>query len=241
MRLFETLGEAISEIRRDLYKGPVVFSERVQGIEKPRKAHETLNYVYTIADTETIPHGAKTLVKIGAMNFPFWNDDRAAMEEWLTVQLEARMNPQSHVTDDSDRIHPELARFLEGNTFAYNYAERMVGMFDIVGHTLSTQPTTRRAFWPIFTPHDAVRMEQMTRIPCTLGMDFILRDIPGHGPVLHCTLVQRSVDFEKFWLSDVWFAVQAQRKIAAEIGHPVGQLTHTIISFHAFEPDEEVY
>lgn len=241
MRLFDSLAEAISEIRRDLYKSPLVFSERVQGIEKPRRAHETLNYVYTIADTETLPRGPRALANIGAMNFPFWKEDHDRIEEWLTVQLEARLTPYQHVTDDSDKIHPELARFIEGNAFAYNYAERMVGMYDVVSNTLLHQPTSRRAFWPIFTPHDAMRMEQMTRIPCTLGMDFMLREIPGHGPVLHCTLIQRSVDFEKFWLSDVWFAVQAQRKLAQMLGEQMGQFTHTIISFHAFEPDEEVY
>lgn len=242
MRLFQELSEAISEIRRDLYKSPEGVSGRVQNIAVNRKVHEALNYVFTLGDIHSVPLVSPGLVRLGQENFDFWRKaDPEKLEAWLDQQLAARMLPERNVNDKSDAMHPELEQFLEGNTFSYNYAERMVGLFDVVPMTLGTQWDTRRAYWPIYTPQDAMKMGRMTRIPCTLGMDFVVRNIPGQGRVLHCTLLQRSCDFEKFWLSDIWFAVQIQLRIANQIKVRPGQFTHIALSLHAFEPDEEVY
>jgi len=60
--------------------------------------------------------------------------------------------------------------------------------------------------------------------------------------------LQRSCDFSKYWLTDVWMARQFQKSVLELVNQEVrdeihlGSFTHFIISFHRFLlPGEEDY
>jgi thymidylate synthase len=100
---------------------------------------------------------------------------------------------------------------------------------------------SRRVFWPIFRPEDAIRAGAPTRIPCSLGYQFVLRELAGDERLLLFYL-SRSVDFDTFWLSDLWLAHKMQVHVAGELSTNVGYLSHFIISFHSFAVnDQEIY
>lgn len=248
MRLFQKLDHALHEIRRDLIKSPLVEGNRVQHLEGKFVTHEATNYAYSLPITEVTSFSAESLVTEANDNFDFqkpWSH-RAQMVDWLNNECASRLEPLSqHSFEHSSLGHPFLAEMKEGNAYAYEYRERMVGMVDVVTRELLKNSQSRRAYWPIYQPLDATRMSQYTRIPCSIGYFFAIRDVFGVGPTLQMTYLQRSSDFEKFWLSDLWFAAQAVAKVYVNLpieNLRLGHLCHSILSFHYFiNPSSEIY
>jgi len=246
MRLFTSYTEARSEIERDLAKSPTVGSTRVQArVGLNQEAHEAMNYAYTLTYNAGIP----THLELGAMarKFGVVEDNDEAQNQWVTwilTEFHARTTWLPDMT--TEIIHPELKEHLEGATPAYTYTDRLAGMLDTLIGTVQRTPDTRRAFWPMFTREDAVRAPRPTRIPCTLGYQLLIREVvAGKGPhLLHMTYLQRSCDFQKFWLSDLWLAHMLQRQIYENlISGPyktqfydlkMGALSHIILSLHSF-------
>jgi thymidylate synthase len=246
MRLFQNINEAAREIRRDLTKAPEMQSTRVQQFEKDLVANEWLNYAYTI-EAEGVPADFDQVAIGLAEVLPYYLDEgnRLDIKRWLEVQLMERAYASQAATmepEGGDSLHPVLQSCTEGNAFSYTYRERMVGMLPTIARTLVLATDTRRAYWPIFTQQDSHRAMSYTRIPCTLGYYFVVREVPGLGPRLHLTYIQRSVDFEIFWLTDVFLAVAIQRELAQYVGIELGQFSHIILSFHRFQREgEEIY
>src|SRR5688572_13808496 len=83
MRLFNNLDEALSEIQRDLAKGPKVVSTRVQQrIDQELPGRELLAYSYTI-EKEGVPVGINDIIKLGQKyKFPPYFQE-AEMRAWL--------------------------------------------------------------------------------------------------------------------------------------------------------------
>lgn len=247
-RLFMTLTEAVSEINRDLAKAPTVLSTRVQHIERKNETREALNYEYSV--DRGIPRDTEELLAFGAQHFSFWKEHASELREWLIAEEFARRYPDDmsgHLKAllPTEDLHPELKNMREGGAYGYSYQERMIGLRYTIANTLAQAETSRRAYWPIFQPQDAIRTGLMTRVPCTLGADFYIRQVPGPNYTftksLSMTLIQRSVDFSKFWLSDVYLWTQTQRMVAKDLGIPVGQFSHFIVSFHKFDDGLEIF
>lgn len=257
MRVFTSVPEAILEIRRDLMKSPEIVSTRVQNKTKLNvTGREALAYSYSIPHM-AVPATAIEMVKIGANHFSFWDTHQEEICQWMANELHHRMEPELPVTEDPegggfypDKLHPRLREVMEGAGFSYEYRTRLQGMVPSVTSTLINNPDSRRAYWSIFQPLDGQRAMLPTRIPCSLGYHFLIREVPGHGARLHVTYVQRSADFDSFWLSDLWFASQMQYLIWSSIRNNtasseaqlcLGQISHIILSFHTFNTHEEIY
>jgi thymidylate synthase len=235
MRVFNDVITMVEEIRRDISKSPIMISSRVQGDKREQKAHEAMNYSYSIP-ANTMPGDHHELAVIGSQYFDSWSSV-PKMVAWLVLEYHKRFHPldkTSRYSEPSEDSHPILSSLPEGGHYGYTYRERMIGMLASMESVLSKDLYSRRAYWPIFEQRDSHRASDYTRIPCTLGYHFAVREIPAVGPQLHITINQRSGDFNKFWLSDLWFGHCAQKLLAERLSVACGIIHHHIISFHAF-------
>lgn len=245
MKIYETMAEAASEIKRDISKSPLVASASVQSLDEQAEAHEAMFYCYTVKDIPLLP---TRLVEIAS------NEGLTPRQEevtkwirWLHLERDARLKWQPGFI--SEQYHPHLERFVgdeRASDMDYTYTDRLHGAVEVMSHALCN-PTTRRAFWPIFHPNDSLEISRSKRIPCSIGYQFLPREI-GDRIFLHLVYFQRSCDFERFWLSDVWLAQEFQRRVLEEVNEQraledlmfLGYFTHFITSLHMFT-DEEIY
>ncbi len=247
MRQFIDICEAESEVRRDVYKGTQITSSRVQqSTNLELKGRERIGYSYAILDTQRyslIPEIVKFGRKRGFKVF----EDKGIME-WLNEEIIHRTNPEAFKRTEmfTEDLHPALKKTFEGNSPAYTYTERLHGAIDYLSHELDLHPDSRRAYWPIYEQRDARRMYLPTRIPCSLGYQAMIRQV-GSTQKLMLFYLQRSCDFDTFWLSDVWLAMRFQEALYANLlaAHPkleLGQFIHVILSLHSFTVEnEEIY
>lgn len=248
MRLFTSLEDAILEIRRDLVKSPIVESNRVQHLIQHQRTAEATGYSYSVM-ADGFPRHRNDLVDLGSKYFPFWKENHPELRQWLPAELQTRVSDYGHTAEPPEIYHPTLKNMAEGEDWSYHYGERLMGWKSCIANQLESFPTTRRAFWPIFHPMDAIRANRPTRVPCTLGYYWTLRPEPDHDKslLLECTLLQRSCDFEKYWLSDIWFAYMMTTDLLFKLDiddHHIklGNISHMILSFHRFLPEgEEIY
>lgn len=244
MRIFQSITDAQLEIKRDLFKAPKLQSTRVQHIDDDRVMAEATNYSYAVM-AAGIPVTARELVSTIAAYNDYWAEHKEELQDFLSTELEQRVGgPQARYP--AEYKHPELANMAEGNHYGYLYSERLFGFTQHIPALLNQFEESRRAFWPVFHPIDAIRSAAMTRIPCTIGYQWLIRPDPtgmSDTPLLECTLLSRSCDFERFWASDLWFAAALTRKLAEELQVPttMGNVSHFVVSFHRFLDGEEIY
>ena len=242
MRVFESLDDAVNEIQRDVYKGAPTLSTRVQqftDIELSGK--ERVGYEYGILGS--FPESPAQLVELGLKyKFPIFVDNPTAMTEWLYYEGNfERIEPYAWLGEPANEArHPALANTFEGKWPSYTYRERLAGAVQVLAQTLAKDRDSRRAYWPIYRPEDSLRAMSPTRVPCSLGYHAMIRNISGDQKLI-LTYLSRSVDFDTFWLSDIWLARQFQLAICAELGTEPGMVIHNIISFHSFDNREEIY
>lgn len=239
MRYYSQLSDAISEIRRDLYKGPRVESTRVQQrVGELLPGRELLGYSYSI-DHWGFPETPSALVQLGQeCGFNLFIEHPEEMKSWLTREIEIRV--EGKIGTLNEVTHPALTKTLEGNWVSYSYGERLHGAIDALEKAL-TSVDTRRAFWPIFRPEDSLRALAPTRIPCSLGYQVLIRKTP-QGSELIMYYLQRSADFDTFFLSDIWLANKFKEALADRLAIRPGLFMHNIISLHSFEIEgTEIY
>lgn len=239
MRVFETVADAISEIRRDVYKGTPLVSSRVQQrVGENLPGRERLGYSYSILGgwPDSPVHLVDVAVKQG---LTFWGKHQDSIIDWLYAEESAR--EFSVLGEATEKKHPALQSTFEGNWPAYTYSERLLGAIVAMENALSQSPDSRRAGWPIFRTEDAIRAGAPTRIPCSLYYQSILRKV-GNEEHLMMFYVSRSCDYDTFWLSDIYLAHRFQLALAERLGKVPGQLVHMIISFHSFQVENtEIY
>lgn len=239
MRVFANVVQAHSEITRDLVKSPRLRSSRVQNFAVEASVQEAMNYAYSIQMFPmTLDEYLSTGIQAGIID----EGEYASMRQWYRLELAQRL--AWHPQQITEQLHPRLAGTLEGSEPAYSYTDRMRGAVETLTRLLRAFPDTRRGFWPIFIPEDAVRSIRMTRIPCSIGYEVMIRQV-GDVDYLHLTYLQRSCDFMRFWYSDIWFARQFQVRIVQLLAESmpqlkVGSFSHIVLSLHAFI-NSEVY
>lgn len=242
MRVFENLAVAESEIRRDLAKGQIIKSTRVQqqtGIEL--LGRERLGYQYSIME---VPESIEELVTFGIERFPTYAKYPDQIRVWLHEEILRRIYDLSPEREPncSETIHPLLKSTLEGNFPAYTYQDRLRGAVKLLANGLRKNLDSRRAYWPIYHPDDVHRFSDPTRIPCSLGYQPMVRDLGNGEERLVLFYLERSCDFDHFWLSDVYLASLFQKAIAADLDIEPGALIHYIISLHSFDVEsQEIY
>jgi hypothetical protein len=242
-RTFQSLAEAASEIRRDLAKGQLVESTRVQQhTHQAISGRERSGYEYTIMDGG-FPRIAEDLVQLGQLQgFRPYIDTPHEMERWLIMELGNRLRPFDHLSENATEMdNPLLRGTIEGNWPSYTYRERLAGAYQAMQNALDVSMDSRRAFWPIFLPQDALRAGYPTRVPCSLGYEVMVRNVDGE-PRLQMYYLSRSCDFDRFWLSDIWFAYRFGLDLAESYSMKMGSVSHYIISLHSFTAGvEEIY
>lgn len=243
MRIFASMEDAMIEIKRDVYKGSQLKTSRVQNrVGLDADARERVGYSYGIIGD--FPDNPEELVELGKELGLNWYDEHGdEIIRWLTNEGAYRSDPIFYLKSPPNEFnHPALRSVQEGSHWAYTYVERLYGMQDAIITALREDPDTRRAFWPIFLPQDAIRASSPTRIPCSIGYHFMIRKQPNGQPGLNMTYLQRSADFDIFFLSDVWLARQIQLNISAELSVQPGLLVHNVISLHSYAvTGEEIY
>lgn len=201
-----------------------------------------MNYSYTIRQ---IPEGFDEVVDI-AIQFELAKaENRQDLIEWLTEEDQNRRYWRPNIV--TERFHPNLRSVLEGDEPSYSYTDRLRGGATVMAETISRDLGTRRAYWPIFIPEDAIRSSRATRIPCSLGYWLAVRNVEGRR-LLNITYLERSCDFGRFWIFDVWLAHQWREQVRRKIMDRqdqiilTGTFTHTILSFHTTDDlTKEIY
>jgi hypothetical protein len=252
MRVFSTLKEAISEIRRDVYKGTPLTSSRVQQrVGETLPGRERLAYSYSILGSG-FPANEEALISLAqAEGFEKFSDPN--VPDWLKFEKLERTHAITnlgHAPGDeaTEACHPALMDTFEGNWLSYRYNERLFGCLEAMEAALRHTPDSRRAYWPIYLPQDSLRASAPTRVPCSLGYQAMIRRV-GEEQHLMWVYLSRSCDFDTFWLSDIWFAHKMQEALCSRLRThgqfadlKVGQVVHFIVSFHSFEVEgTEVY
>lgn len=237
MRIYPDMESAILEIRRDLHKGSKVQSTRVQQWTeiKDFAGVERTNYSYGIQ--EGIPYTARDLVELGAkMDMPFYQQNGEALIAWLNQEAVQRIYGARVEEMPNEVHHPALEKTIEGSFPSYTYPEILNGAFGAMHDALKVSPDSRRAYWPMYQPHHALRAPHPTRVPCSLGYHAMIRRVPGKEKnQLIFTYLQRSADFDKFFLTDIWLARQFQIALARQFENTEpGIFAHYVISLHSF-------
>lgn len=249
MRLYDNPKEALSEIQRDLYKGPQITFSRVQQREgQVLPGRELLLYTYAI-ENHGWPETPEDMLSFGVATGMIPDDvPNQTKEYYQWVRHEYALRMSETIGEVAEHLHPALSTAFEGNWPSYTYGERLYGSQAAILRSLAASPDSRRAFWPIFRPEDSFRAGSPTRVPCSLGYQMMIRNT-RQGPRTILIYFQRSADFDTFFWSDIWFAHMYQKSITLRLaeldeneGLQVGQFMHVVSSLHSFSVEgTEVY
>lgn len=253
MRIYANLKDARSEIVRDLSRSLVQTSSRVQSSIREDQLHEAVGYSYMVHGS-AFPTRPRDLVLLGLQMMPVWKkwEDEGGtgtMARWFQAELEERLEGNNGKPPKADALHPELSKYLVDGIADYTYKERLPANWPgRVVARLAAFPDNRRIYLPIYEPRDFDYSNDELRVPCTLGYAFRYRVTEDGSPHLEVHLLQRSVDFNKFWLSDLasaFYFGQAVQRLLCQNDMKFYRLQqkditvlHHILSFHSFLQDE---
>lgn len=245
-RVYVNYQVALKEIQRDVYKGSKVSSTRVQSmVNQELVGREITGYTYTILGDFPVHPEEVVAFSADVLNLKIYQDHGPEIVKWLYAEKEARLNPEAALLHKrpSDDLHPALKKVQEGGHYGYTYPERLLGAKASLTAAIVNSPDSRRAFWPIFRPEDAIRAGSATRVPCSISYEILLRTQPGKDdPELWLFYIERSADFDTFVPTDIWLARQFQIMMAEELGYEPGPLQHYIVSLHSFTVENtEIY
>ncbi|EST51575.1 thymidylate synthase [Brevibacillus panacihumi W25] len=116
----------------------------------------------------------------------------------------------------------------DGETLYGAYGPRFIGELPKVISLLKRDPDTRRALIPIYSHRDvAVNSKD---IPCTCGIQFLIRD-----QQLHAMVHMRSNDVYLGLPYDVFNFSMMQEYVASMLGVSIGTYTHLVNSLHVYD------
>lgn len=112
--------------------------------------------------------------------------------------------------------------------WAYTYHQRMGNQIQFVIDELRRNPSSRRAVMSIRTPDDVGSDDPA----CLQHLQYFIRN-----GKLDCVVLFRSNDACKATFMNAFALIMLQKRIADELGVPVGSYTHRANSFHCYEKD----
>lgn len=125
---------------------------------------------------------------------------------------------------------PSYVKFSDINDRAYGaYGPRVMPQLARVIDILKRTPNSRQAVISVWRPNDLDMIGKTNDLPCTLSMQFYIRN--GR---LHLTVTMRSNDI---WLGmpyDIFAFTCIQRLVASELGISVGAYIHSAGSLHLY-------
>ncbi len=221
MRLYTEFNEAISEITRDLAEmgvrvHPKTYQDKDVENDPGFETQELRNYLYSIL----IPDSKKL----------------KPTQPWADLEFNERISPNPINPGEAWKERADIwSDFLQSDgTFAYTYGERINNykQIELIVKRIKEDPDSRQLYLSIYTPEDITKMGGVSRVPCSLGYYFQIRE--NH---LDMTYLQRSADFVTHFQNDVYLAVKLLEYMSERTGYPVGSFTHWIGSLHVFFKD----
>lgn len=226
MRYYLTFNEAINEIRRELKEmGIQVHTKSVQNMDITNNsdydAMELQNYIYTVLQ-------------------PDWKSIELKVPEWGDAEFQERTGGKKLNPGKAWKLRSSYwEQFLvpkdypvEDRAFDYAYPDRMTDPLRHVIQALRRDPSTRRAFLPIFDRSWDHQDHFSVRIPCSLGYHFMYRQ-----GKLNVTYLLRSSDFGEHFNYDIYLADRLKCFVAEKCSMEPGTFTHWIGSLHVFAKD----
>jgi len=219
VRFFQTFGEALNEIKRELKEfGILVHTKSVQNKDISQDesftCYELQDYIYRVTspDYTQIP-----------LRCPEW-----AEREFIERISGFALNP-----GEAWKYRREYwEQFLnDQGKFDYAYPERMTKNLENVIDALRKDPSTRRAYLSILGNDDPPN-EFGVRYPCSIGYHFLYRQ--GQ---LNIKYHLRSSDFFEHFNYDIFLAERLKHYVAEKVGMKPGFFTHEIGSLHCFTKD----
>ena len=225
MRIYNSPKEMYEEVKRDLAEmginvHPSTMQDKWVAEDPNYETKELQNYSYCLLS----PKSSQIQEQLNVSQ-P-WADEE--FKERVALDL---INPGNAYKLREDVWIP----FLHDGKFAYTYNERINfnNQLDKVLAILKTDPDTRQAWLSIWNPAiDVDNLGGLSRVPCSLGYAFQIR-----CGQLNMHYVMRSCDFATHFQNDVYLAIKLQEYVAAVLGCPVGNFTHTIFSLHVYAKD----
>ena len=118
---------------------------------------------------------------------------------------------------------------IERGNWAYTYHSRMEKQFPFIAQELRRNPDSRRA---VIDVRDWEKDAASDDPACLQHIQFFIR-----GGKLHSKVLFRSNDACKATFMNAFALIMLQKRIADELGVPMGSYTHRANSFHCYEKD----
>lgn len=118
---------------------------------------------------------------------------------------------------------------VERGNWPYTYHQRMAAQIPLVIAELRRNPDTRRA---VIDVRDWGRDLGNDDPACLQNIQYLIRE-----GKLHCKVLFRSNDACKAAFMNAFALIMLQKRIADELGIPVGSYVHRANSFHCYEKD----
>ena len=115
----------------------------------------------------------------------------------------------------------------EGTCWEYTYHDRYIRQLPFILGELRRNPDTRRAIMNI---RDFDVDSTNTDPACLQSIQYFIR-----GGQLHCKVMMRSNDAAQATFMNAFAFVMLQKKVAGELGLPVGSYAHRANSFHCYD------
>jgi thymidylate synthase len=225
MRIFKNFGDAHSELIRDVASnGLQVFPQSMQDKEiagDPQYGtREIQNYSYCVT-------GPKL-------------EDLNPDQPWADDEFKERISKEHINPGEAWKHRPEVwTEFLHPGDdskykFAYSYNERLnYGRnLERIIERIKVDTDSRQLYLPVFFPDDLLNMGGISRVPCSLGYLFQVRN-----DRVNMTYYMRSCDVFTHFHNDVYLAFRLQQHVAIRTGHQTGTFTHDIASLHIYNKD----
>jgi thymidylate synthase len=135
-------------------------------------------------------------------------------------------------------INPWVKRFVDNTGlpagFSSSYGWKIKQQLDVVLEELENHKETRRAYINILYPADHVitGIKTTMEYPCTIGMQFFIRDMK-----LILMVNMRSNNCLSVMPYDVYNFTRLQQHIAHKLGYPCGEYIHQINNAHLYKGD----
>lgn len=198
-------------------------------------------YDYLNVTARSIPEAhRKTVYRVWNFGKELTDERGDLIRELTNVHVEIPTTDLSHVpgfermdNDFAQGLIDKITALNKGSDFVYAYGERIhfLDQLNKTANRLIAQPSTRRAYIPIYDKIDNCGAED---VPCCVGIQFLIRDNK-----LKLTVTFRSNDIFIAFPSDAYGFRALQTHVADLLGLEVGGYYHDINSCHIRTTDED--
>jgi thymidylate synthase len=239
MRFFSNVNEALHEVQRDLVEmGINVWPKSMQNKDVSKdqnyQTKEIIGYGFRVMNART-DEALEAAAKFHQL--PIEQVQRYCFAEMGDRLYEKPLNPGT-----SYKLRPEVwDEFLnKKGKFDYTYSERINLTLQFLLDTLKRDVASRQAVLSIWRPLDIANSGGVSRIPCSLHYQFIIRP-ENDKLVMNVIYTMRSCDIYTHFGFDVAMAIMLGHAVREMLPYPIRavHLTMNIGSLHAYRKDYE--